>query len=416
MRDFDVLCAWPDATKAELNLRHVLRALMFLAGGALIGWLAWGRDARVVGLVWVMLLPIAWGRASNRWTAAMLMGGYYLAGARGLPGGSTVFFGDTAPAFFGWALWVGASALLAAPYALLWSASGRMKAWRFSVATCLVAIPPIGFIGWLSPLSLAGALYPGAGWFGIALLLVLMTALSNPSIKAATLLLFAAVAFNVAACSAPVSPLRWGGVDTSFARLSSAGSDDAQQVLASMRRVQWVTEFAKTVPANSVRVLPETILGSVNGLTEFQLADVDAALAARGSRLLVGGEFPQSDGRYKNALIVLGASGTEDKSVSQYIPVPISMWKPWASNGAVATVLGTPNVIAVLGTHAGVAICYEQLLPFSLLSVMAGKPDILLAPSNVWWARDTPIPNIQRQTSEAFSRVFGVPVVAARNF
>jgi apolipoprotein N-acyltransferase len=211
------------------------------------------------------------------------------------------------------------------------------------------------------------------------------------------------------------APAGWQGVDTNFSRLSSAGSDDAGQLLAAMKRVEWVRKFAERMPAHSVRVLPETVLGSVDGMAELALHDAQATLMARGSRLLAGAELLQADGRYQNAVMVLGAKAGEQRMAVQNIPVPVSMWRPWAPDGAVADVFGMGNVIEVNGARSGVVVCYEQLLPFSLLWVMMSRPDVIVAVSNVWWARETSIPDIQRQTVDAFGRLFGVAVVAAKN-
>jgi predicted amidohydrolase len=111
----------------------------------------------------------------------------------------------------------------------------------------------------------------------------------------------------------------------------------------------------------------------------------------------------------------LGAKAGEDRAAIQSIPVPITMWKPWAEDGAVADLLGRGNTIEVSGLRVGVAICYEQLLSFSLLRIMLDTPTVLAAVSNVWWASASTIPIIQQQTVNAFGRLFGVPVISARN-
>lgn len=211
-------------------------------------------------------------------------------------------------------------------------------------------------------------------------------------------------------------PPGWQGVDTNFAQLASGGTDDAGQVLASMRRVKWVQAFAQTVPPHSVRVLPETVLGSFDGVSRFSLAETQAALAARGSRLLVGAELPQPNGQFQNGVLVLGAKDGEAAAAVQNIPVPISMWNPWLANGAVADVFGRGNLVEVNGVRAGVIVCYEQVLAYSLLWLLSGHPDVIVAVSNVWWARTTSIPVIQQQMVDSFGRLFGVGVVLARNF
>lgn len=395
----------------------VVRALQFLVVGGLLGWLAWGAGPDVGRLTWILVLPLAWGMARTRLAASMLVAGYFLAGTRGMPVGSVVFFGDSAPVWFGWALWGGACALLTAPFALLWSSRLSVRAWRFLVAVGVSAIPPLGIVGWVSPLAVAGSIFPGLGWAGLVLALGMMAALVVRSWQIVALLAVLSMVANGAAVLVDVKvPPGWQGVDTNFSGLSGAGSDDAGQVLASMRRVEWVKQFALSVPANSVGVLPEVVLGSFDAVAAYSLRATEAALTARGSRLLAGAVLPQLNGQYKNVVMVLGAENGEKRVAVQNVPVPYGMWKPWASDGAVADVFGRDNVVTVNGLRAGVVVCYEQVLAYSLMWIMVDKPDVIVAVSNVWWARNTSGPNVQLQTADSFGRLFGVAVVVARNF
>lgn len=89
---------------------------------------------------------------------------------------------------------------------------------------------------------------------------VLMAALAEASIEWVLPLVFIAVISNAVAFPA-LPPAGWSAVDTHFAKLSSGvGLSD---VMAAMSLVDWLVKFADTVPANSVQVLPETILGPV---------------------------------------------------------------------------------------------------------------------------------------------------------
>lgn len=81
---------------------------------------------------------------------------------------------------------------------------------------------------------------------------------------------------------------------------------------------------------------------------KFLLADASAQLAKRGSRVLAGGELGQADGRYLNAVVVLGAKANEDRQAVQGILVPVSMWHPFGTSGAVADVWGHGDIIDVM--------------------------------------------------------------------
>ena len=404
------------------KLVGVWAGLGALALGGLVGWLAWGGGPGIGWLALILVLPLAWGLAGSRGVASLLMLGYFLGGARGLPAGAVVFFGEDAPVWFGFVLYFLACLLLTLPFVLLWSASARRGVlWlRFVLAVLISVVPPLGIVGWVSPLSVAGVLFPALGWVGALLTLAVLGALVARCWRGLVLLALMAVASNVLIfCLGEAKvPRGWIGVDTSFSRLSSAGSDDASQLLAAMRRVEAVKRFALSVPADSVAVVPETVLGLFDGVAGFSLLDTEKALRARGSRVLVGAEVPMSrglGGQYMNSVLVLGAKRGEDRFAVQGIPVPVSMWKPWADNGAVADVFGRGNKITVSGVRVGVVVCYEQVLAYSLLWNFFGKTDVLVAVSNIWWARGTSIPAVQRQMVGVFGRLFGVPVVVARN-
>lgn len=103
----------------------------------------------------------------------------YYAGATWLviPGAKT-FVGQNPGLLGGIAIWFGGAVLLAAPYALLWTANRRAVALRSNAAVLLSVLPPLGIIGIASPLTAAGFLFPGAGWLGVFGALVGIAALA----------------------------------------------------------------------------------------------------------------------------------------------------------------------------------------------------------------------------------------------
>jgi hypothetical protein len=400
------------------NLTHLRLRIWVLAAliaGAAIGFVAWGVTTDLRTLLVVCLLPVAWRVMPSRWAASALMMGYFAAGARGLPRGAVVFFGDTAPVWWGGAMWLGVCVCLSAPFALCWT-RGRWRGLGFVAGLSACAVPPLGIVGWLSPMTAAGVLFPGRGWLGLALTVTAFGLIAGHLALRGIVTLIVAAAFANAAAPTPArAPERWLGFDTSFARLSSAGSAYASQLLASMDRIQWLNQVADQMPANAVLVLPETLLGRFDGVAEGLLSQTQAALAAKHSRVLAGAELPGLGESYGNALVVLGAQPNEDRAAIQGIPVPISMWRPWATDGASADLLGRGGVITVMGKRVAVSVCYEQLLTFSLLQSMSARPDVLVTVSNVWWANSTNIPTIQAQSVRAYARLFNVPVVSAKN-
>lgn len=393
----------------------LVRLFASLLVGAAVGWMSWGRGESLGGLVNLLVLPLLWGVTRSRWEGFALMLAYYAAGARGLPGGAVVFFGDEAPHWWGLGMWLAASVVLSAPFALCWSRIPARRMVGFVFALLVSLAPPLGIVGWLNPLSVAGLLFPACGWVGLALTLALFVGLMRQKAGLLIGLSFAVAVANVSMHREAHIHDGWLGFDTSFSKLSSAGADQATQYLSSMRRIEWLEDVIGEMPSNATLVLPETLIGRFDGVAETMLAHAEGVLTAKNSKVLVGAELPQDGGRYKNAVVVLGAKEHEDRAASQSIPVPISMWKPWALDGAEADLLGRGNTILVGGLRVSVSVCYEQLLAYSLLRVMADKPDVIVAVSNVWWARSTNIPQIQTQSVRAFARLFHVPVVSAKN-
>jgi len=389
--------------------------LLVLIGGPLTGLLAWGNSSSPWTLLLLLLMPFAWGATKSRSAAFLMMLGYYAAASRALPGGAAVFFGDSSSWAMGWSCWLCASLVLAMPYLIFWSPDHNRKCYGFVSATVITALPPLGVIGWESPLSEAGMLFPSLKWLGLMMTLALIATIISRRWRLVLPLLTLALLSNLVLAGPHDVPQGWSGVNTQFARLSSAGFDDSGQINSSMGRVSWINEFARTIPANSVKILPETLLGRYGGLTALDLQAVETELADRSSRLVVGAELTNDGSSYKNVVVVLGAGEHDDKFAVQGIPVPISMWAPWKNNSAQAHIFGHDNVIGILGIRAAVLICYEQLLPFPLLWSETQRPRVLLAVSNVWWASGTSIPNIQHQTMASFGRLFGSPVIFSKN-
>jgi apolipoprotein N-acyltransferase len=116
--------------------------------------------------------------------------------------------------------------------------------------------------------------------------------------------------------------------------------------------------------------------------------------------------------RYYNALI---AKGEESQTVYyQRIPVPLGMWKPLSHQGAPLNLFG-PGTISVQNQRAAVLICYEQLLIWPFLSSAFEHPTVLLTASNDYWAKRTPIPEVQKASASSLARLFGIPLLSAVN-
>lgn len=395
-------------------------ALAGLLGG--LSGMCWGSGFGLIGLLG---LPVIYRHTRRRLDAAVLMLGYYLVAARGLPGGAAVFFGEGG-GWLGWVLWMVSSLVLAAPFVWL----HRWRGYGFIGAMVLVALPPLGLIGWCNPLTVAGLLFPCAGFGGLMLTISCMFMLAHRLVDKAWLscqlqLLIAALvlsfamnlAHNAAQDTAEQVEVSWLGIDTLFPALRSGvdiGGVDVGGQVDSFKRLEWVQRFMESIPPGASAVLPETVLGRFSPIVESTLYIPGQAMRDRGAGIFIGTEVPRGDGRYINAVIGMGYAD-EPIVLAQSVPVPVSMWKPFTGTGAVPDLLGQNAVRQVGNQRVGALICYEQMLPWVMLLRGIAAPDLVLSVKNVWWARGTSIPTIQDQSVASFARLFGWKVISATN-
>jgi apolipoprotein N-acyltransferase len=169
-------------------------------------------------------------------------------------------------------------------------------------------------------------------------------------------------------------------------------------------------KLAAATPGRVI-VLPE----SIGGLWfEVPEAFWKEGLASSGDKtVLLGAAVGEGDGRSANILLSVTRTGSK-VIYRQRMPVPLTMWRPWTSDGTHAYWFENP-VVDVAGERAAVLICYEQVIVWPILFSMAGRPTVVVAIANDWWAGHSTIPAIQRNCVLAWCRLFGTPLVTATN-
>jgi hypothetical protein len=339
----------------------------------------------------------------RRWHAALVAAGYYGGASSLLIPASKAFFGPSVTLAESLALWTLGTALLASPFALLWSANRMAIAWRLPVAIVASVPPPLGIVGWASPLTAAGVLFPGSGWAGIVLLLAAGVALCMHKSAVLALLALAAV-FNLSHPGLPTAPRGWQGMDTRFGGLGFEGTPGLEEFRAA-RQIQRRAD----VPARVV-AFPETAIPSWTEATDLLWHPFLRQLANQGKTIVVGARFPRGSG-IENGLVLRGA---ENGTFLQRIPVPFGMWLPFGSQSATMRPFG-PAMIRIAGETVAPLICYEQFLTWPILTAALHRPTVLFAPSNLYWAKGTQMRARQRALVRAWSRLFSIGVVAAVN-
>lgn len=351
--------------------------------------------------------------------------------------------------------------LLALPWTLAWTASSRIEyLWRVPLANLAYVVPPLAVIGFITPITGAGYLFPRAGWVGLAaaaflpgLILSLGRHTSGAARRFLSVAVMAVIALAMAAqVSAPARvppPAGWEAINTNFGDLSQP----VQEFLA-MQQIQ------RRVTASSARVLifPESVVPRWSDSTSEFWRQTLTECRTRGQVLAIGAGLPSStstDRRatearvgqydfasaietlragarhlpppqiasraaddnaqtdsYENTLLFLGA---QSSAFHQRVPVPAGMWHPLGPGG-VPVHLNGPAVMELGQERLAVVICYEQILAFPVLASMLQRPSVLVGISNMYWFSGTTIPRYQASAIRAWAKLFDVPYLTATNF
>ncbi|WP_043617655.1 conjugal transfer protein TraB [Ensifer sp. ZNC0028] len=377
---------------------------LLIATSIVAGTLAWSGYALLLPVAF--MFPVLWAFAPTRLTAALVSAGYFLAASRGLPQGVATFYSsDLWP---GLLLWLSASLGFVGVHALLWTRYERRRPFRYLAAVLLMAIPPFGITGWAHPITAAGVLFPGWGWWGLAATTAGLMGLVTRMWPAVAIILAGFWIGSAATWDEPKLPESWQGVDLEMgASLGRDASIEHHRDLIAM-----VTDRASG-GARTI-VLPESTLSfwtpTVKRLWVRALQGTDATVIAGAAVVDAGG--------YDNVLIAISGAGAQIV-YRERMPVPGSMWQPWrsllgASGGARAHFFENP-IATVADSRIAPLICYEQLIVWPVLQSMLHDPDVIVAVGNGWWTKGTSIVAIQRASIEAWARLFAKPLVLSFN-
>ncbi|WP_247645378.1 conjugal transfer protein TraB [Agrobacterium tumefaciens] len=388
---------------------------MLIAVSVACGWTAW--SGHVLTLPVAVLFPALWGMSTSRLTALLVSAGYFLAASRGLPQGVANFY--AADLWPGLLLWTAASLSFAGVHAALWKLRPEGKSpgesrtemamtARFLVAALLMGLPPFGITGWAHPLTAAGVLFPGWGWWGLVAMTAGLAIMTSRYWPAAAIVLGGLWLWSAATWTSPNLPEGWKGVDLEQGqKLGRDGSlDHHRDLIATVR--------AAAGEKTRFIVLPESALGFWTPTVERVWLQ-----GLRGSELtVIAGAAVIDPGGYDNVLVAISA----DEARILYherMPVPVSMWQPWREwtgqgGGARANLFGNA-VVQTDGQRLAALICYEQLLLWPVLQSMLHSPTAIVATGNGWWTAGTSIAAIQNASVIAWANLFGLPVVTAFN-
>ena len=279
---------------------------------------------------------------------------------------------------------------------------------RYLAAAVLTGLPPFGITGWAHPLTAAGVLFPGWGWWGLLATAAGLLGTVTRYRPAAAVALGGFWLWSAATWTGPNLPEGWRGVDLEYGHM--LGRDGALEyhsdLIATVRKAAG--------KGTRVVVLPESTLGfwtpTVARLWREALNGGDVTVVAGAAVIDVQG--------YDNVMVAVG-SGAAGILYKERMPVPVSMWQPWLrwtgqGGGAQAHLFANP-VVEVGTTRIAPLICYEQLILWPVLQSMLHSPGVIVATGNGWWTEGTSIVAIQKASVTAWAKLFGLPVVMAFN-
>jgi len=317
---------------------------------------------------------------------------YFAFGSYGLVDAYQRFFHDHNP-YLAVSCWLSCSFLLAIPW--FWYSSTV----RLLIILLLEAIPPIGIIGWLSPMHALGFWYPGTGSLGLVLGIITFILIDRSHWKGLICCLAISCAVNLTFTS-PLPPPNWQGANTQI-----------KPTLTSIEATQYITRslFKLRETRNTLVVYPETVINNWQLGTRVQL---EHNLPFDGTILL--GVTLWNKGGLEDTVVMInhGHADTTPKFYS-VLPTPLSMWNPFLIVSYHAH--WWPITRKIEGKQVNAIICYDQLLVWPWLTLFFTQPQVILAISNEWWATNSFIPDIQSRCRQSWSRLLGRPIIEARN-
>jgi apolipoprotein N-acyltransferase len=394
-----------------------LKNTLLILASACIGYTGFTTVPRAAALI--LAVPVLWTLAPDRFTAFSVILAYKLAASRGLMTGAAVFLTEDHTLALAAALYFMLPFCASLPFLLFWGREPELKAIGIVAAFLLAyVLPPLSLIGIIDPLMASGTIFRGWGFAGMITVLGIYSACAL-SRKTAAVFLAVTAAFTVFPdrswyeIPAPEGII---AIDTSFGRLGS-GSFNFKRDYERANMVFSDRDLKRrgiSQAGAKIIVLPEAVAGRLNE-TGMKLWSDEIQKSLPDKTVIFGAELPAGDGRkYDNA--VLMAYNGKIAYTRQRIPVPYSMYRgPFAKTGANLNLWECGIIPLPDGRKAAVIVCYEAFLTWPLLVSMTQKTDVIISTANLWWCRETSLPDAQKTTVALWSLLFGVPAVFARN-
>ena len=377
----------------SLDADMIHAALLPIAALA-IGIISCGPQWFTMGLA--ILFPVLFFHARSRLCAFVTALFYFMGVSRALAMGVARYYDHGV--LLGVGIWFAGNMCNALIYALCWHKREGVRFFSAPLAMILTAIPPFGVFGWSNPLTAAGVIFPGSSFAGLLYLLGLYGALA-----ARSRLFFRGFVLLSLWClftSHVPSEGNFGAVATHLGSIEGNFSKD-------FNRQRSLVNQARSVRAPVV-VLPEGLIAG--GWNEVSQRLWQRSIGNK--TVVLGSTIRSEEGPMDNAMVAIGVADTQVYLQRQ--PVPLSMWRPFSSDGYRAHWFDKP-ILTVGGEKIAPLICYEAFLVWPVVESMLFGAKRIVAIGNYWWADGKEIPSIQRSVIKSWSRLFSVPATIAVN-
>jgi len=386
-------------TFQKLHLPDSANSIAHFAIAALVGGLGWSGNPTLHFLS--LLYPFVYIHSRRRLDTLSAVF-YYASSTWPIIPGAQSFFQTGHHLGKPIAIWIAITALGSLPWILFYHR--RFLPLSAIAALLALALPPMGLVTVAHPLIATGLWFPGTRWFGLALPLTLIAAhrrLETPLVFAVFILASLAVHARFAR---PVADPNIVAVNTKFSNGSGSGAQAAEH------RLQ---QIALDHP-NALVIFPESVIPDWSGAHDARWASTFAQLNTQHTGILIGTTIPIPY-TMANRNVLLSRGFTEHLSYVQRVPIPLGMWQLGESHRGFPLSLRFPAAIRVWNRRAGVLLCYEQMTFWPAVETMARDPEMLIAPSNLYWARDTSIPAIQHLAAQDWADLWAISLYEARN-
>jgi apolipoprotein N-acyltransferase len=321
--------------------------------------------------------------------------------------GSEKFFGTGGNLLQTLLIWVALLALSSAPWIALYNR--EFLPVSAVVGIIVLSLPPFSLVTVAHPLIAVGEWLPGTRWWGLCLPLILILACRRLGTVFTLAVLLGASLATHARFHRPLQDPRIVAVNTRFGGAATRdifgsklqGQETAMQKIALMH-------------PDTLVLFPESIIPTWTPAHDERWATTFAQLQARHTGLLIGTTIPVANTE-ANRNVLLSRGYTERLSYVQRVPVPLGMWRFGDERNGFPLMLRYPATIRIWDRRAGVLICYEQLLVWPALQTLSRNPDMLLAPSNLYWASGTIIPSVQHVSAQDWADLWAIPLYEASN-